>query len=126
MQLDLSADLVTEEDRRTKYLEYEALQGSAVVSRGTTLFVRLKTFDFAPCHVNTQVEEQSDAYVITLSADGFAKSVRVSLSDNDCLFSDNWFDLHGTQKRTISVPKDSLTAPVSRASLMTQLQVTHY
>ena len=46
----------------------------------------------------------------------------LDLKDADCIFSDNFFDLCG--KRVIDIKKDSLTNPLTAATLRKRLTVT--
>ena len=92
-------------DRRTKYLEYTLERGGEVISRGTTLFVRPKEFEFLPAKISADIKDHGESVAITLSADNFAKSVCLSLYDGDCVFSDNWFDIHGSEPVTVTADK---------------------
>ncbi len=115
---DLSGYFTDTNDRRTKYIEYTLESGGKVISRGTTLFVRPKEFDFMPAEVNADIEDSGDSFTITLTADCFAKSVCVSFRSLDCVLSDNWFDIHGNEPAAITLPKqDGLTADMLREQL---------
>ena len=118
LALDLSGDVRTREDRRTKYIEYALLQDGEIISAGTTLFARPKAFDFLPAKIDAQIEETAEAFRLTLTADCFAKSVCLSLTRDDCVFSDNWFDIHGAEPVVITIKKDGkLTADALREQL---------
>ena len=121
---DLTEDLDSREDRRTRYLEYSLIENGSILSTGTTLFVRPKTFQFLPAHIGMKVSETANHFEITLTADCFAKSVCLSLSKADCIFSDNWFDLHGNETVTISVEKSQ--TGLSLNEFKAQLTVTSY
>ena len=110
-------------DKRTKYLEYTLEKGGKVISAGTTLFVRPKEFQFLPAGISAEVAEEADRYNITLTAENFAKSVCLSLRDHDCVFSDNWFDIHGSAPVTVTLVKpDGLNAE----QLKEQLEIRSY
>ncbi len=94
-------------DKRTKYLEYTLEKGGELISAGTTLFVRPKEFEFLPVHINTEVKDCGEFFEIMLTSDNFAKSVCLSLEAFDCIFSDNWFDIHGGTPVTVTVKKPS-------------------
>ena len=121
---DLTEDLDSREDRRTRYLEYSLIENGSILSTGTTLFVRPKTFQFLPAHIGMNVSETANHFEITLTADCFAKSVCLSLSKADYIFSDNWFDLHGNEPVTISVEKSQ--TGLSLNEFKAQLTVTSY
>ena len=120
---DLAADLDSREALRTRYLEYTLEKGEEILSAGTTLFVRPKTFDFLPARIGAEAREEDGVFRLTLVSDCFAKSVRLSLREEDCVFSDNWFDLHGDRAVTVTVK-----APegMKRESFLEQLEITSY
>ena len=105
LTLDLADDLADRQDRRTRYIEYALLRGETVLSAGTTLFVRPKAFEFLKPGIRCHIEEAADHYTLRLTADHFAKSVCLSLRGHDCVFSDNWFDIHGDTPVTVTLPK---------------------
>ena len=126
LSLDVSAEAGERQAQRTLYLEYVLLRGSQAVSAGTTLFVRPKAFDFLPAHLSVQVEDRGGAFAVTLRSDCFTKSVCLSLRDFDCVFSDNWFDVHGDEPVTVLAPKTAETAALSAAEFERQLQLRWY
>ena len=118
LRVDLSKHLRTEEDKRSKYLEYKLENYRREVAGGTTLFVRPRDFLFMKPGVCAQVFELEDIFAVTLTAENFAKSVFLSLTETDCLFSDNWFDVHGDEEVTVTLPKlPGLTAEEIRRQL---------
>ena len=123
---DLSAHIVTTADKRTKYIEYTLERAGEIVSCGTTLFVRAKSFEFLPVKPTASVELSGGRFRITVTADGFAKSVRLSLAERDCVFSDNWFDVHGSKSVTVSVPADGELCGVTAEQFAEMLEITNY
>ncbi len=123
---DMSGLLATDADKRTRYLEYSVAKGGEVVSRGTLLFVRPKRFGFMQPNVTAGVRDAGDRYEITLTADHFAKSVWLDLREADCVFSDNWFDIHAGEPVAVSVSKDALSAPLDLDAFKAQLTVQAY
>ena len=126
LTLDVSGQIRTLEDKRTLYLEYTLLRGETAVSAGTTLFVRPKAFSFLPVHISVRVEDHMDSFAVTLSSDHYAKSVCLGLRDDDCVFSDNWFDLHGREPVTVSVKKDGKIKDLTAAQFQDQLSIQTY
>ena len=106
---DISRYIGTVEERRTRYLEYEISEGGSVLSAGTTLFVRPKEFAILPPKISFTVEEKPDRFELVFTADVYAKSVALSLPDCDAVFSDNWFDIHGSKPVRVSVGKSGVT-----------------
>ena len=120
---DLSGHFATTADKRTKYIEYTLIRGGEIISRGTTLFVRPKEFTFSPAIINVDIADNGNSFTITLTADKFAKSVCLSLKDFDCVFSDNWFDIHGKEPVTVTFAKpDGMTVEM----LKQQLEIQNY
>ena len=105
LPLDLEKELASREDKRSRYLEYTLEKDGRVIGAGTTLFVRPKAFAFRKAEIGVRIEETEDAYRLTLAASCFAKSVCLSLREGDCVFSDNWFDIHGGEPVTVTVDK---------------------
>ncbi len=122
MTLDLKNDLSITGAPRSRYLEYALIKDGNVISRGTTLFVRPKSFDFLPAEVRARVTVTEAGYAVALTADRFVKGLRLSLKDADAVFSDNWFDLHPGQEVTVTVGRAGLTPDAFRE----QLEITSY
>ena len=77
-----------------------------------------KDFLFMKPGIYAEVFELQDVFAVTLIAESFAKSVCLSLSETDCKFSDNWFDIHGDEEVTVKIPKQpGLTAGLIREQL---------
>lgn len=123
---DLSEYLQSVSDKRTKYLEYTLEKNGKVISRGTTLFVRPKNFEFKPAGVTFTVSENADSFEITLTAENYAKSVCLSFRDYDCVFSDNWFDIHGNEPVTVSVAKSEGLEKLTADKIKEQLEIEVY
>ncbi len=121
--LNFSDYFLTEQDRRTKYLEYSLWENGKNISQGTTIFVRPKTFCFVDPEIDVHVDEKYDRFEITLAAKSFAKSVCLDLSSADCIFSDNWFDINGNEAVRIIVDKDKISEVLGYEQFCSQLTV---
>ncbi len=126
LKLDLSADVVTMQDKRTKYIEYALVQNGQILSAGTTLFVRPKGFDFIVPQVDCGISETDDAFILRFTASCYTKSVCLSLREHDAVFSDNWFDIHGNQAVTVTLPRKGTLSHISAEELRAQLKIAHY
>ncbi len=126
MTIDLTGLVDTLEEKRTRYLEYTLLRGDTPVSAGTTLFVRPKAFQFLPAQVDARVTDADGAFAVNLSADCFAKSVRLTLAAHDAVFSDNWFDLHGAEEKTVTLPKTGALAGLTADDVRDELRIMSY
>ena len=126
LELDLRGLAETRAEKRTRYLEYALEKDGKVLSRGTTLFVRPKSFDFPPSDIACGMKKTESDFVLTLRARGFAKSVCLSLTEGDGVFSDNWFDLHGGEPVTVTLPKEGELARLSAAEVERRLKIVSY
>lgn len=121
LSVNLSRELKTAENKRSCFLQYEATVNGKTVSEGCTIFVRPKSFNFLPPDFSLTVDETPSSFILTLKSRNFAKGVMLDLKDADCIFSDNFFDLCG--KRVVEIKKDTLTLPLTAATLRKRLTV---
>ncbi|MBQ9264341.1 MAG: hypothetical protein IJ189_09060 [Clostridia bacterium] len=126
LRLDLSADLATTQDRRTKYIEFALIRDGEALSAGATLFVRPKAFDFIAPQIDCRISEKEGLFVLQFTASCFVKSVCLSLRDHDAVFSDNWFDIHGDMPVTVTLRRQGALAETSAEELQAQLVIAHY
>lgn len=111
--LDFSEHIADGEASRL-HQEYDC--GEA--GRGSVLFVPAKDFAFEKPTLTATVTEGADGCEIVLLTDTFAKGVALELAEDDCLFSDNFFDLFPGEERRIAVVKGKST------DLERQLRIT--
>lgn len=121
--LDLSAELASMEDKREKYLSYRLIEQGQTLSCGSSLFVRPKHFRFLNPHLAAELEENDTRLILTLWGSAYAKSVCLDLQNADCVFSDNWFDVHGMQSVTVTIDKETLSVPLSLDEFREQLTI---
>lgn len=115
--IDLSMYLKNRDDMRDKYLEYCLVSENRIISRGTTIFVRPKEFVFLPPKIQYRLNEKEDRFILEFSADNFAKSVCLDLNDGDCVFSDNWFDIHGNERVRVEILKSDINRTYTKEDL---------
>ncbi|WP_124098080.1 glycoside hydrolase family 2 protein [Ruminococcus sp. Marseille-P6503] len=120
---DLSGQLESRQDKRERYLEYSLIRNGELLSRGSTLFVRPKEFAFEKPYISVIGSENKQSFILTLTAESFAKSVCLDLEDGDCVFSDNWFDIHGTEPVTVTVSKKECSEKMSLEGFMDRLTI---
>ncbi|WP_295212268.1 glycoside hydrolase family 2 protein [Ruminococcus sp.] len=125
LTIDLADELESRTDRREKYLEYSIIENGVTLSGGTTLFVRPKEFTFLEPNITFGVSESEDSFAVTLCAENYAKSVCLSLKNADCVFSDNWFDIHGKEPVTVEVKKANLSKPLTAEEFSAELEIMH-
>ncbi len=121
--LNFSDYFLSEQDKRTKYLEYSLRESGKTISGGTTIFVRPKTFCFDDPKINVHIDEKYDRFEISLTAASFAKSVCLDLSSADCIFSDNWFDINGNETVKVIVNKNQISEEMGQEQFRSQLTV---
>ena len=123
MQIDISKHISTREDKRSVYLEYKLESGGVTVSSNSTLFVRPKEFTFLPPQISCVVTELADSFNLTFTASNYTKSVCLDFTDADAIFSDNWFDIHGSEPITIQLKKQDISRPLTKSDIENQLRI---
>ena len=123
LTLDLSRELETTEDRRSRYLSYRYEENGIELSSGSSLFVMPKHFRFEDPQIHADILETEEQFVLILSASAYAKSVCLDLRSADCVFSDNWFDIHGGKAVTVTVDKSSMKPALTMEQFMEQLTI---
>ncbi|MCR4719525.1 MAG: glycoside hydrolase family 2 protein [Firmicutes bacterium] len=119
---DFLEQLATDDELRSTVLEYRFIVESNVISEGTQCFVKYKHFTFLNPNIKTKVFEEDGKLNITVSVDNFAKFVRLDLSETDCVFSDNYFDLTGGETKTVYIKRADKNVDIE--TLNKQLTVT--
>src|SRR5690625_2677372 len=118
----LSFDLSKEEMRET-YLEATLYIDGEEHSSTTVLFTQPKHFEFLNPNLQTTVIEEDETFVVHVSASAFAKYVELDLSDADCKFSNNYFDVSAGDIKKIVVNKSSLSDSLTLQSFKDQLVI---
>lgn len=113
-------------DKRTKYLEYYIVCDNKVLSRGTSMLVRPKDFEFLRCNIKTEIYQTENGFDIVLTSDNFAKSVELYFDDADCVFSDNWFDINGNSAVRISVDNKDINKKFTAKEFKDKLKMHCY
>lgn len=116
-------DLVSDKNNEV-YFEYTLYDNETVIATGVELFVKPRYFDFKKPNITYSISELNNQYVIELASDQMTKYVECDLTDDDCIFSDNYFDLTADFSKTITVDKRSLSSELDIASFEQQLQIT--
>lgn len=118
----LSFELSKEAIRET-YLEATLYIDHQEHSSTTVLFTQPKHFEFLDPNIQTSVAESDDTFMITVSPDAFAKYIELDLTDADCKFSNNYFDLSAGVIKEIPVDKNSLSEELSLENFKEKLVV---
>ncbi len=78
---------------RQIYLTYQLLdQEDRELASESILFCFHKYFQFKPVELSLEVRKE-DKWILSISSDGFAKSVAVDFDQSDCVLSKNYMDI---------------------------------
>ena len=114
LNLDLSGNVCSVEDRRTKYLQYTFVENGHITSQGSSLFVQPKHFKFIDPKLHVRVSQDESKFYIHLTAEAYVKSLFIDHGQSDCRFSDNWIDIHGNETITvIEILRETITPSLS-------------
>jgi len=105
------------------YLEYTLRSDGKEIGFGTTIFVAAKEFGFVDPKICFTVEETGTSFMITLESKAYARFVALDLEVDDCIFSDNFFDISGNKPRMITVEKADMSRGLTIADVKKQLTV---
>jgi beta-mannosidase len=123
LSIDISDRLSTIHQRRSCYLEYSLETEDGISNQSVIHFVPLKHYEFLKPEIKINITEDDTLFYIKLNADNYAKDVCLELKEYDCVFSDNWFDIHGNRPVSITIDKDTLTRKCGKEELMEQITV---
>ncbi|MDE6726578.1 MAG: glycoside hydrolase family 2 protein [Oscillospiraceae bacterium] len=112
-------------DKDKAYIEYSLIENGRVIGANTCMLVRAKQFRFADPKLTAAVMDTGDRFEITVTAEAFAKGVWLDLKRADCVFSDNFFDLH-KGSAVVFVEKSSLSEPLSLEQFAGELTAVSY
>lgn len=116
------ADVLVGDRKRETYLEAVLHLDGTVESSTTVLFTQPKHFAFLDPKLESDVTEEADQFVVTVTADAFAKYVELDFKNADGKFSDNYFDVSPGTQKIVTVAKDSLTEDLDLNAFKHQLK----
>ena len=121
---NLAAEIVCDTVRPEEDLiAARLLLGDETAAQATLLFVEPKHLYLPPTRIHYRLDESPDGPItLTLSADKFAKDVRISIPAFDAAFSDNFFDLLPGWEKSVKI---DLPPGASLSSLREGLAITH-
>lgn len=111
--------------RDKAYIEFTIMEKGIRLSSGTFMFVQPKAFRFLDPQLSVAAADMGSKFKIVVSAKAFAKSVCLEFTEGDCLFSDNWFDLHG-DTAGVFVSKAKLPAGITAEELARCIRAVSY
>jgi beta-mannosidase len=115
-------ELLEGQDEKEVYLEARLMVEGTCVNENHYLFVKPKHFCFREAGIRAKIQEQEDAFLITVTADAFAMYVYLELEQDDCHFSDNYFNLSKGTKE-VTVEKSRMSRLLSLKELKEQLVI---
>ncbi len=86
---------LTEKMYRDHYIEYCLVHDGATISTGTLMLTVLKRFEFLDPEITVKADKMGSLFRFELNSKAFAKGVCLDFDEYDCVFGENWFDLHG-------------------------------
>lgn len=110
-------------DPTAQYLEYTLVSQGRELAFATTIFTPIKEFRLEDPAICLAVAETENSFEITVDAKAYARSVMLALAEDDCVFSDNYFDVSAGLSRTITAFKCRLSRPLSLEEFKAKLTV---
>ncbi|MBC5707696.1 glycoside hydrolase family 2 protein [Hungatella sp. L12] len=103
--------------------EYSLIEDGCAVSRGTTLFVKPKYFDFKTPEYRISVTEKADVFCIHADADTYVSYAELSLDGYDVVLEDNFFDITSEEGVDINVDKKEFPNQVTAEEVAAALHI---
>ncbi|MDY7222664.1 beta-mannosidase [Halalkalibacterium halodurans] len=116
-------DILTEEMKRSTYLECKLFLSGEWISSSSILFTKPKHFKFLNPQLEIEVKETDATFETYVRSKSFAKYIELELSRVDCKFSDNYFDLSAGDVRRITVNKESISEVLDFETFCSQLKI---
>lgn len=121
---DFSDEIADAETAGKTYLEYAFITDAGICAgKGTVLFVKPKHFEFLDPRIKVEVVEKTDGFLFEVRAEAYAKFVHLALSDIDCVFSDNYFDLSADEVKTVKLKKADMPGPIDAGQVQKQIVI---
>jgi beta-mannosidase len=114
------SELLKGQDKKRVVLYCELLVDGKAVSTNEYFFEPYKNLSVPQSQITSEVTRQSDRFIITLSADKFARAVYISLPNHDGTFSDNYFDILPGKKVSVAYRTRDTLSP---GDLRNQLKI---
>lgn len=110
------AKLLEGADRGTVYVRVDYTDKSGRVYHNNYCLGKQKDMDYPKVDLQTEVRSIEGGYEVTVSADKFARTVCLSVADNESVYSDNYFDVQPKSSVQVQV-KTRLSAEAFNGSL---------
>lgn len=123
LPMDFAPFLAEAGMKKRAVAEYRLIEDGCVVSRGTTLFVKPKYFDFKTPEYRISVAEKADVFCIHADADTYVSYAELSLDKYDVVLEDNFFDITSEEGVDITVDKKEFPNQVTAEEVAAALHI---
>lgn len=123
LPMDFAPFLAEAGMKKRAVAEYSLIEDGCVVSRGTTLFVKPKYFDFKTPEYRISVTEKADGFCIHADADTYVSYAELSLDGYDVVLEDNFFDITSEEGVDITVDKKEFPNQVTAEEVAAALHI---
>ena len=114
--------LLTDFCPNKQYLECILTCENGETRQTSTIFVPAKEFAFLNPEISVSIQENNAAFEIELSAIAYARNIVLDLESDDCVFSDNCFDLSAGESKRVDIDKAGLSRELSANEIERQLK----
>ncbi|ENY91911.1 hypothetical protein HMPREF1093_05125 [Hungatella hathewayi 12489931] len=123
LPMDFAPFLAEAGMKKRAVAEYSLIEDGCIVSRGTTLFVKPKYFDFKTPEYRISVTEKVDGFCIHAEADTYVSYAELSLDEYDVVLEDNFFDITSEEGVDITVDKKEFPNQVTAEEVAAALHI---
>ena len=123
LPMDFAPFLAEAGMKKRAVAEYSLIEDGCIVSRGTTLFVKPKYFDFKTPEYRISVAEKADVFCIHADADTYVSYAELSLDGYDVVLEDNFFDITSEEGVDITVDKKEFPNQVTAEEVAAALHI---
>lgn len=123
LPMDFAPFLAEAGMKKKAVAEYCLIEDGCIVSRGTTLFVKPKYFDFKTPEYRVSVTEKADGFCIHAEADTYVSYAELSLDEYDVVLEDNFFDITSEEGVDITVDKKEFPNQVTAEEVAAALHI---
>jgi beta-mannosidase len=118
---DFASELSKTGSKNKTYFEYSLFVDGKFVSESCVLFLKPKHFKYEDAKLRAVITEESEQFVIELTADALAMFVELDFANRDARFSDNFFHVSAGRAKRIVVKKKDLSLVSTCAELQNEL-----
>ena len=106
-----------------QYLDCSMTCDSGETRKISAIFVPAKEFAFLSPEISVSIQDNGATFEIELRSVAYARNIVLDLESDDCVFSDNCFDLSAGESKRVSIDKMELSRELSADEIKRQLKV---